>query len=170
MKRKASAHGGQTRGIETLTRAGIAFQPRLYDYLDKGGAPHAAEALGEDLHAVIKTLVMEDETGRPLQVLMHGDQQVSMKKLARAIGCKRVRPCSIEAAERHTGYQVGGISPFGVRKRLPVVLQESILQLDRVLINAGGRGVLVDLAAADLVSILNPTIADVASDSARASK
>jgi len=170
MKRKTRVHSGRTPGIEALERVGIVFQPRLYEYVEKGGAARAAEALGAELHAVIKTLVMENEAGRPLQVLMHGDRQVSMKKLARAIGCKRVRPSSIEAAEHHTGYRVGGISPFGVRRRLPVVLQKSILDLDRVLINAGRRGLLVELAVPDLVKVLNPTIADVASAAVRSAE
>ncbi len=165
MKRKSDRHIGRTPGLIALERAGIAFSPRAYEYREKGGAPHAAEALGEDLHRVVKTLVMEDEAGRPLLVLMHGDRQVSMKKLARAAGCKRVRPCSATSAERHTGYKVGGISPFGAGKSMPVVMQQSILDLDRVLINAGRRGLLVEVAVPDVVAVLRPTAADVASES-----
>jgi len=163
-RRKNETHAGGTRGIAALEQAGVPFRTGEYEYVEKGGAPHAAEALGVDLHRVIKTLVMEDLEGRPLLVLMHGDQQVSTKKLARAAGRKRVRPCSAEAAERHTGYKVGGISPFGVRKSIPVVMQETVLELDRVWINAGRRGLLVELAVDDLVSVLQPTIADVASE------
>jgi len=122
VSRSAKAHGARTPGIRALEQAGIAFAVRPYDYVEKGGALHAAEALGADLHTVIKTLVMEDGDSAALLVLMHGDRQVSMKKLARAAGRRRVRPCSAESAERHTGYKVGGISPFGTRRRMPVVL------------------------------------------------
>lgn len=151
-----------TRAVHALRKAGVAFTPRLYDYVDKGGTRASSAALGVDEHRVIKTLVFEDDRGKPLIVLMHGDQQVSTKQLARTIGTKRVAPCAPGVADRHSGYQVGGTSPFGTRRAMPVYMQQTIADLDRILINGGSRGFLVELAPADLVRVLAPTLVDVA--------
>lgn len=151
-----------TPAIRVLRGAGVAFTPHLYDYEEKGGTRRSSDQLGVEEHAVVKTLVMQDENARPLIVLMHGDRQVSTKSLARQVGCKTISPCTPEVAEKHTGYKVGGTSPFGTRKVLPVYCQESITLLPRVYINGGGRGFLVALAPAELVRVLSPTLVDVA--------
>jgi Cys-tRNA(Pro) deacylase len=139
-----------TAGVRFLRQKGIAFTGHLYRYEEHGGAPRAAEELGVPLHAVVKTLVMETETRAPLLVLMHGDLEVSTKRLAREIGAKQVIPCSPEAASRHTGYTVGGISPFGTRRTMPIYVQASILDLDRVYINGGKRGFLMGIPPEDI--------------------
>jgi Cys-tRNA(Pro) deacylase len=115
-----------------------------------------------DEHAVVKTLVMEDDSGNPLIVLMHGDQSVSTKNLARLLGVKQVKPCAPEVAEKHSGYRVGGTSPFGTRKRMPIYVQETVLDLERMYVNGGHRGFLVAISPADLVRVLQPTPVDVA--------
>ena len=140
----------------------MPFEPREYDYVEKGGTRHSSAELGVDEHNVIKTLVMADEAGKPLIVLMHGDRQVSTKSLARHLGVKRVEPCTPQAAQRHTGYQVGGTSPFGTRSKMPVYMERSIAALDTVCINGGKRGLLVQMAAADIVKVLSPELVDVA--------
>ncbi len=145
-----------TQAIRTLRRYGIAFTSHAYRYEDKGGTRLAARELGVDEHLTVKTLVMEDERGRPFLVLMHGDREVSTKALARFLGVKFVRPCDPKAAHRHTGYFPGGISPFGTRKPLPVYVEASILALPRLYINAGRKGLLAEIAAADLKSVLDP--------------
>ncbi len=145
-----------TPALRLLKERGVSFRLRPYDFKEKGGAPHAAKELGVEEHLVIKTLVMEDEEGNPLIVLMHGDREVSTKALARAIGAKRVTPCDPEVAQRHTGYLIGGISPFGTRKVLPVYVEESILELPRIFINAGRRGLMVELSPQDLLQVLHP--------------
>lgn len=150
-----------TRAVHVLRRAKVTFEPRLYDYVEKGGTRASAEALGLDEHCVIKTLIFEDDTGAPLIVLMHGDCQVSAKELARCVGAKRVSPCAPNVADRHSGYQVGGTSPFGTRRAMPVYMQQSIADLDRIAINGGSRGFLVELEPSDLVRILEPTPVDV---------
>ncbi len=128
----------------------MSYTEHAYDYVDHGGTAESARQLGWPEHQVIKTLVMEDERGDPLVVLMHGDRQVSTKNLARAIGVKSVQPCKPEVAQRHSGYLVGGTSPFGTRKALPVYVEASVLALERILINGGGRGFLVGLGPAGL--------------------
>ena len=125
-----------------------------YDYVEHGGTTESARQLGVDEHAVVKTLVMQDENAKPLIVLMHGDRQVSTKNLARAIGAKSVAPCQPEVAERHSGYQVGGTSPFATRKAMPVYVEETVLALDRIFINGGRRGFLVGIAPAVLTGTL----------------
>lgn len=125
-----------------------------YKYEEEGGTEVAARVLGVDEHQVIKTLVMEDDQKKPLIVLMHGDRQVSTKALARVIGVKSVIPCTPETALKHTGYKVGGISPFGIRKSLPIYVEESILSLPKIFINAGRRGLLCGISPTDLVRIL----------------
>lgn len=151
-----------TPAIHLLRGKKVAFTPHLYPYAEHGGTRHAAECLGVDEHAVIKTLVMEPDGGKPLLVLMHGDREVSTKNLARALGVKAVAPCAIEKAERVTGYQVGGISPFGTRQPLPVYVEASILLLERLYINGGKRGFLVELAPADLRKALTLREVEVA--------
>lgn len=151
-----------TPAIRALRNAGIAFTEHLYRYEEHGGTRVSARELGVDEHAVVKTLVMEDDTRSPLVVLMHGDLEVSTKQLARAIGRKHVEPCKPEVANRHSGYLVGGTSPFGTRKAMPVYVERSILDLPRMYINGGARGFLVGLAPADLMRVLDPTPVDVA--------
>ena len=144
-------HISETPATQFLRKHHVAFSAHPYAYEEKGGTAVSARELGVDEHAVIKTLVMQDEAARPLIVLMHGDCKVSTKNLARAIACKSVEPCKPEVAQRHSGYQVGGTSPFGTRKALPVYVEESILALDKIYINGGRRGYLVGLAPQVLV-------------------
>ncbi|GFK94348.1 Cys-tRNA(Pro)/Cys-tRNA(Cys) deacylase YbaK [Fundidesulfovibrio magnetotacticus] len=146
-----------TPATQLLKARKVAFTARPYDYVDHGGTGRAASELGVDEHAVVKTLVFEDESGRPFLVLMHGDREVSLKELARQMGVKSVTPCAPEAAQRHTGYLVGGISPFATRKPLPVCLEKSILALPRVLVNAGRRGVLVEIEPRVFQELLSVT-------------
>lgn len=149
-----ASHATETPATAWLKRAGIAYTEHLYDYVDRGGTAESSRQLGVPEHEVVKTLVMQDENQRPLIVLMHGDRQVSTKALAREIGCKRIEPCSPEVAQRHSGYQVGGTSPFGTRKPLPVHVEASVLALPRILINGGRRGYLLGLAPQVLVDAL----------------
>jgi Cys-tRNA(Pro) deacylase len=151
-----------TSAVRALRAAKVPFTDHLYAYEEKGGTAVSSRELGVDEHAVVKTLVMEDDGGTPLVVLMHGDRQVSTRELARVIGVKTVSPCSPETAQRHTGYQVGGTSPFGVRKAMPVYMEETILDLPRIYINGGKRGYLVGIDPKDVASILHPTLVRVA--------
>src|SRR5262245_11730585 len=151
-----------TAAVRALLAAGVSFTDHSYEYRDHGGTGWAAEALGLDEHAVIKTLVMEDDHRSPLVVLMHGDREVSTRALARAIGAGSVRPCAPDVAERHSGYKVGGTSPFGLRKPLPIYVEASIADLDRVYINGGKRGYLTGLATEDATRLLRPTLVDAA--------
>jgi Cys-tRNA(Pro) deacylase len=151
-----------TPAVRLLRTAKVPFTDHLYTYEEKGGTAVSARELGVDEHTVVKTLVMEDDGGTPLVVLMHGDRQVSTRELARVIGVKTVSPCSPETAQRHTGYQVGGTSPFGVRKAMPVYMEETILDLPRIYINGGKRGYLVGIDPKDVASILHPTLVRVA--------
>ncbi len=151
-----------TRAIHVLRRHRVDYVPHLYDYVPRGGTRASSEALGVDEHAVVKTLVFEDDTRAPLLVLMHGDQQVSTKALARVLGVKRVAPCEPATADRHSGYQVGGTSPFGTRRPMPVVMQSTIADLPRMYVNGGSRGFLVELDPADAIRVLGPKLADVA--------
>jgi Cys-tRNA(Pro) deacylase len=153
-----------TPAIHALRRHGVAFTEHTYRYEDRGGTRVSARELGVDEHAIVKTLVMEDDRRRALIVLMHGDREVSTKALARAIGVKTVAPCRPEAAERHTGYMVGGTSPFGTRKPFPVYVERTILDLDRVYVNGGRRGFLVALAPQTFVAVLGATPVDAAID------
>lgn len=147
---KKERHVSETPATMWLRRHGIAFSEHPYDYVDHGGTAESARQLGVDEHAVVKTLVMQDDKAQPLIVLMHGDRQVSTKNLARAIGVKSVEPCAVEVAQRHSGYLVGGTSPFGTRKTMPVVVEASVLALPRIWINGGRRGYLVGLDPAVL--------------------
>ena len=151
---KKPPHISETPATQLLRRAGVAFTEHPYEYVERGGTSESARQLGVDEHAVIKTLVMQDEKARPLVVLMHGDKQVSTKNLARAIGVKSVEPCSPEAAERASGYQVGGTSPFATRKALPVYVEATILGFERICINGGRRGYLIGIAPQVLVDVL----------------
>jgi len=147
-------HVSETPATSWLRRQGVPFAEHVYDYIEHGGTAVSSRALGVSEHQVVKTLVMQDEAGKPLLVLMHGDRKVSTKNLARQIDRKRVEPCTPEAAQRHTGYQVGGTSPFGLRKPMPIFVERSVLDLDRIFINGGRRGYLVEIAAAALVGKL----------------
>ena len=147
-------HVSETPATQLLRRRGIAFTEHVYDYVEHGGTEESARQLGLDEHAVVKTLVMQDERAQPLVVLMHGDRQVSTKNLARQIGAKSVEPCKPEVAQRHSGYQVGGTSPFGTKRAMPVVVEQSVLVLPRILINGGRRGYLVGIAPSVLTELL----------------
>jgi Cys-tRNA(Pro) deacylase len=144
-KTAAARSAGATPATRWLQAQGVPFTEHVYDYVDHGGAAHAAQCLGLPLHAVVKTLVMQDDAGRPLLVLMHGDREVGLQALARAAGVKRIEPCRPDAAERASGYQVGGTSPFGTRKAMPVFVESGILALSRCWINGGRRGLLVGI-------------------------
>ncbi len=151
-----------TPAVRALRAAKVEFKPCLYQYQEHGGTRVAARELGVDEHLTVKTLVMEDERGRPLLVLMHGDREVSTKKLARHLGVKWVRPCDPKTANKHTGYLVGGTSPFGTRKRLPVYVEKGVLDLPVIYINGGKRGFLVEMAPSDLARLLGPEPVEVA--------
>jgi Cys-tRNA(Pro) deacylase len=147
-------HKPETPATAFLRQHGVHFSEHLYDYVERGGTAESSRQLAVPEHAVVKTLVMQDEDAKPLIILMHGDRQVSLKSLARQIGAKRVEPCKPEAAERHTGYRVGGTSPFGIRKALPIFAERSILSLPLIYINGGGRGFLVSVAPEVLTELL----------------
>ena len=151
-----------TPATRLLREQGVPYTEHPYRYEERGGTRVSARELGVDEHAVVKTLIMEDEDKAPLVVLMHGGREVSVKALARVLGKKQVQPCKPEVANRHSGYQVGGTSPFGTRKAMPVYMERSIAELPRMLVNGGSRGFLVGLAPADLVRVLAPTLVDVA--------
>ena len=153
MSRKPS-HVSETRATQFLRRHGVVFTEHPYAYVDHGGTAESSRQLGVPEHQVVKTLVMQDERAQPLIVLMHGDRSVSLKNLARQIGCKMVEPCAPEVAQRHSGYQVGGTSPFGLRKAMPVHVEASVLELPLIYINGGQRGYLVGIAPGVLVSLL----------------
>lgn len=146
--------------IAMLRKHGVAFTEHTYSYEERGGTAISARELGVSEHAVIKTLVMEDEDKQPLIVLMHGDREVSTKQLARQSGRKTITPCAPDVAQRHTGYLVGGTSPFGTRKTLPIFMERSIASLERIYINGGRRGFLVSMTPDDLVRVLSPTVVD----------
>jgi Cys-tRNA(Pro) deacylase len=151
-----------TPATRLLREEGVSYSEHLYRYEERGGTRVSARELGVDEHAVVKTLVMEDEAGAPLVVLMHGDREVSTKALARQVGRRSVQICRPEVANRHSGYQVGGTSPFATRKPMPVFMERSIAALPRIYVNGGSRGFLVGLAPADLVRVLAPTPVDAA--------
>ena len=144
-----------------LRSRGIAFTEHSYEYVERGGTAVSADSLGVPEHEVVKTLVMQDEQAKPLIVLMHGDRKVSTRNLARQAGRKSIEPCRPEVAQRHTGYQVGGTSPFGLRKPLPIFMERSIAALPSIYINGGRRGFLVRLKTEDLVAVLKPQIVEV---------
>ncbi len=148
-------HVSETPATALLRQQGVTFAEHVYEYVERGGTGESARQLGWDEHAVVKTLVMQDERAQPLVVLMHGDRQVSTKNLARQIGAKSVEPCKPEVANRHSGYLVGGTSPFGTRKAMPVYIEQSILTLPRILINGGRRGYLIEIEPAVCVHLLD---------------
>jgi len=150
-----------TPAVRFLRARAVAFDAHLHRYEERGGTRVSARELGVDEHSVVKTLVMQDERNSPLIVLMHGDRDVSTKRLARAIGCTQVEVCSPDVAHRHSGYLVGGTSPFGTRKAMAVYMERSILDLPRVYINGGARGFLVSMAPADIARVLSPTLVEV---------
>jgi Cys-tRNA(Pro) deacylase len=152
----------KTPATEFLARHGVAYSEHEYEYVEHGGTAVSSSSLGVPEHEVVKTLVMEDEEKKPLIVLMHGNLKVSTKELARQANRKRIEPCTPDAAQRHTGYQVGGTSPFGTRKNLPVFIERSILELPAIYINGGRRGFLLRLSPKDLERTLSPTPVDVA--------
>jgi Cys-tRNA(Pro) deacylase len=155
-------HVSETPATQFLRKHQVAFAEHPYDYEEHGGTAVSSRELGVAEHDVVKTLVMQDEAARPLIVLMHGDCKVSTKNLARAIGCKSVEPCKPEVANRHTGFLVGGTSPFGTRKQMPVYVEKSILDLPRIYINGGRRGYLVSMEPFELVRVLAPKLVEVA--------
>jgi Cys-tRNA(Pro) deacylase len=153
-----------TPAISLLRENGVEFQPHVFKYEERGGTSVSSRELGVSEHIVIKTLIMQNDTKEPLIVLMHGDKQVSTKALARTLGVKSISPCKPEEANRHSGYQVGGTSPFGTRKKMPIYIQKTILDLKEIYINGGGKGFLVSLDPAEVMRVLNPTVVDVAID------
>lgn len=150
-----------TMAVRVLRAANVHFEPHPYAWQPHGGTRASSEALGVDEHAVIKTLIFEDDRKQPLCVLMHGDREVSAKQLARVIGVKSVGPCAPEVADRHSGYQVGGTSPFGLRKQMPVYMQRTILDLPLIYINGGARGFLVSIDPREAQRVLQPVLVDV---------
>lgn len=146
-----------TPAVRVLRAAGVTFSDHLYHYEEKGGTAVSARELGVDENTVVKTLIMEDDRRLPLIVLMHGDRQVSTRELARQIGARSVVPCAPETAQKHTGYLVGGTSPFGTRKAMPVFVEESILALERIYLNGGKRGYLVGIDPREVVRLLSAT-------------
>ena len=155
-------HAPETPATSYLRQQNVSFTEHLYNYVERGGTAESAKQLGVDEHAVVKTLVMQDQDAKPLLILMHGDRQVSLKNFARQIGAKKVEPCKPEVAQRHTGYQVGGTSPFGTRKLLPVYAERSILSLPSIYINGGHRGFLVQISPKVLTDLLRAQPVDSA--------
>lgn len=151
-----------TQAIRVLRAEKVSFTPHLYEYVEHGGTATSAASLGVEEHAVIKTIVLEDEKKQPLICLQHGDREVSTKNLARATGRKTITPCSPETANRHTGYLVGGTSPFGTRKIIPIYIERTITELPRIYINGGKRGFLVGLEPSEIVRVLRPVMVDAA--------
>lgn len=151
-----------TPATTLLAQLGVKYTEHFYDYVEHGGTSVSSSALGVPEHEVVKTLVMETDRGDPLVVLMHGDRKVSTKELARVAGAKRVFPCKPEVAQRHSGYLVGGTSPFGTRKAMPVYLQRTVLDLPRIYINGGRRGYLLGMEPQELIRVLEPVLVDVA--------
>ena len=151
-----------TSAIRVLREHGVAWTDHVYAYEERGGTAVSARELGVPEHACIKTLIMEDDAKRPMIVLMHGDREVSTKNLARQAGRKVITPCAPEVAQKHTGYLVGGTSPFGTRRSMPVFMERTIAELDRIYINGGRRGFLIALAPADLIRVLSPALVDAA--------
>ena len=152
----------KTPATQMLDANGVQYTEHEYTYVEHGGTAVSSDSLGVPEHEVVKTLVMQDEDAKPLIVLMHGDRQVATKDLARQAGRKRIEPCKPEVAQRHTGYQVGGTSPFGMRKALPIFIERSIFELPQIYINGGRRGFLVRISTVDLERVLKPTRVDAA--------
>jgi Cys-tRNA(Pro) deacylase len=155
-KEKASV----TAAVRVLREHAVAYTEHPYKYEERGGTAVSARELGVDEHAVVKTLIMEDDAKRPMIVVMHGDREVSTKSLARALGVKSIAPCAPAVADRHSGYQVGGTSPFGTRRAMPVYLQRTIAELPYLYVNGGRRGFLVGMTPADLIRVLQPKLVE----------
>lgn len=153
-----------TTAVRLLRDKKIQFQPYFYEYEEKGGTAVSSRELGVDEHIVVKTLIMEDDAKKPMIVLMHGDRQVSTKQLARELNVKIVKPCEPEMANRHSGYVVGGTSPFATKKQMPVIMQKTIIELPFIFINGGKKGFLVKVATVDVVKILSPRLLDITTD------
>lgn len=152
----------ETPATMVLKEHGVSYGEHIYGYVEHGGTSVSSSSLGVIEHHVVKTLIFEDHKRAPMCVLMHGDRKVSTKELARQIGAKRVAPCKPEDAHRHSGYQVGGCSPFGLRKPMPVYMQKSVLDIERIYINGGKRGFLVSMPPSEIVRVVKPTLVDVA--------
>ncbi len=157
-------HISETPATQFLRHNGFLFSEHPYDYEEHGGTAISSAKLGVDEHAIVKTLVMQDEAARPLLVLMHGDRKVSTKNLARQIGCKSIEPCKPEVANRHSGFLIGGTSPFGTRKAMPVYVEQSILELEKIYINGGRRGYLIGIAPQVLTRALSAITVQCALD------
>jgi Cys-tRNA(Pro) deacylase len=157
-----ATHVSETPATTWLRRAGVSFVEHVYEYVEHGGTAVSSQSLGVPEHQVVKTLVMQDEHSKPLIVLMHGDRKVSTKNLARQIDRKRIEPCTPEVAQRHTGYQVGGTSPFGLRKMVPVFVERTVLDLNRIFINGGRRGFLIEIPSSVLTETLQAVPVDCA--------
>jgi len=162
MRNTVSVEYPVTAAVRVLRQHGVAFEPHLYPYEPRGGTRVSARELGVSEHAVVKTLVFEDDAKQPLCILMHGDREVSAKNLARQLKKKSVAPCVPEVADRHSGYRVGGTSPFGLKRSMPVYVERSILELERIYVNGGARGFLVAIAPNVLTQVLGATAVDVA--------
>lgn len=154
--------GPETPATKFLRQHNAVYSSHLYDYEEHGGTRVSSRALGVEEHNVVKTLIMEDEFGKPLIVLMHGDCTVSTKELARQAGCKKIEPCKPEVANRHSGFLVGGTSPFGTKRKMPIYIEKSILDLPQIYINGGRRGYLVGLAPQELMRLIDPRVVEVA--------
>ncbi len=154
--------GAATPATALLAQKGVTYTEHAFEYVEHGGTSHSSSSMGVPEHEVIKTLVMENERGEPLIVLMHGDRKVSTKELARQAGMKRIAPCKPEVAQRHSGYLVGGTSPFATRKPMPIYLERSVLDLPTIYINGGRRGYLLGMPPAELARVLSPLLVDVA--------
>jgi Cys-tRNA(Pro) deacylase len=152
----------ETPATAVLKKHNVTFTEHIYEYIEHGGTAVSSSSLGVDERHVVKTLIFEDDARKPLCVLMHGDRKVSTKELARQIGAKRVAPCKPEDVTRHSGYLVGGCSPFGLRKPMPVYMEKTIAELDRILINGGKRGFLVGMPPGEVVRVVVPTMVSVA--------
>lgn len=150
-----------TLAIRELLKYQVSYEGHLFQYQEKGGTAHSSKELGVPEHSVIKTLIMENENKEPLVVLMHGDRQVSTKQLARELGVKTISPCKPEVADRHSGYQVGGTSPFGTKRKMPVYMEKTILDLELIYINGGKRGFLVSMKPQEVVRVLQPKLVQV---------
>jgi Cys-tRNA(Pro) deacylase len=153
-----------TPAVRELRANKADFVPHVYDYVEKGGAKHSWEVLGADLSTVIKTIILENEKSEPCVVLMHGDKDISTKNLAREIGVKTLMPCLPEIANKHTGYLVGGTSPFGTKRKMPVYMESTIADIENIYVNGGKRGFLVSMKTADMIRILKPKLVNVAID------
>ena len=151
-----------TPAVRLLREAKVSYTDHLYPYEEKGGTASSARALGTDEHMVVKTLIMEDDRKNPLIVLMHGDRQVSTRELARQMGARSINPCTPEVAQKHSGYLVGGTSPFGTKKKIPVYLEATILDLPKIYLNGGKRGYLVEIDPKELIRLLQPVLVSVA--------